>query len=306
MIMKHTLLTFAAAAAILTASGCAQQAEKPEIIPYPNSLEMHGGRFPVAGATFYCSGIDDQLTLSAVGSLVRELSLASGQASTVQNGPVGKGINFIHNSAMPREAYLIDVEKDRVDINASSLNGFIYAIQTIRQMLPVEIYGDSPAPDKDWSLPCVTINDAPRFAYRGMHLDVARHFFSIDEVKKYIDMMSIHKMNTLHWHLTDDQGWRIEIKKYPRLTEVGSIRKGTVIKKEWGHYDGIPYGGFYTQDQIRDPKWLTCSRQNTSISEATNALRSAGRNALSARPRYASSGSRTTGTSARSTTSRAM
>ena len=267
MIMKHTLLTLAAAAAILAASGCARQAEKPEIIPYPNSLEMHSGRFPVAGATFYCSGIDDQLTLSAVGKFVRELSLASGQASTVQNGPVGKGINFIHNSAMPREAYLIDVEKDRVDINASSLNGFIYAIQTIRQMLPVEIYGDSPAPDKDWSLPCVTINDAPRFAYRGMHLDVARHFFSIDEVKKYIDMMSIHKMNTLHWHLTDDQGWRIEIRKYPRLTEVGSIRKGTVIKKEWGHYDGIPYGGFYTQDQIREVIDYAASQGITVIPE---------------------------------------
>ena len=85
-----------------------------------------------------------------------------------------------------------------------------------------------------------------------MHLDVSRHFFSTDEVKKYIDMMSIHKMNTLHWHLTDDQGWRIEIRKYPRLTEVGSIRKGTVIRKEWGHYDGIPYGGYYTQEQIKD------------------------------------------------------
>ena len=80
----------------------------------------------------------------------------------------------------------------------------------------------------------------------------SRHFFSTDEVKKYIDMMSIHKMNTLHWHLTDDQGWRIEIRKYPRLTEVGSIRKGTVIRKEWGHYDGIPYGGYYTQEQIKD------------------------------------------------------
>ena len=119
-------------------------------------------------------------------------------------------------------------------------------------MLPVEIYGHKTAADRDWSLPCLSINDAPRFAYRGMHLDVSRHFFSTDEVKKYIDMMSIHKMNTLHWHLTDDQGWRIEIRKYPRLTEVGSIRKGTVIRKEWGHYDGIPYGGYYTQEQIKD------------------------------------------------------
>lgn len=265
--MKRFITILALASSLFLAAGCGDKAEQPEIIPYPNSLEMHSGRFPVAGAVFYCSGIDDQLTLSAVGELARELSVASGQASTVQNGPVGKGFNFIHNSAMPEEAYMIDVKKNKVDINASSLNGFIYAIQTIRQMLPVEIYGGSPAPDKDWSLPCVTINDAPRFAYRGMHLDVARHFFSIDEVKKQLDMMSIHKLNTLHWHLTDDQGWRIEIKKYPRLTEVGSIRKGTVIKKEWGHYDGIPYGGYYTRDQIKEVIDYAAARGITIIPE---------------------------------------
>ena len=87
--------------------------------------------------------------------------------------------------------------------------------------------------------PCVKIADAPRFAYRGMHLDVARHFFSVDEVKRYIDVMAIHKLNTLHWHLTDDQGWRIEIKRYPELTAVGSIRKATVVRKEWGTYQTV-------------------------------------------------------------------
>ena len=241
----------AAAAVMALAAGCAPKAQTPDIIPFPNSIEMHRGTFTAAGATFYCSGTDS-LTVSAAKKFAEELSLASGKASDVVTGPVGKGINFMHNSAMPAEAYLIMVEKDKVDINASGLNGFIYAIQTLKQMLPVEIYGKAPAPEKDWSLPCLTIKDAPRFGYRGMHLDVARHFFSTDEVKKYIDMMSIHKMNTLHWHLTDDQGWRIEIRKYPRLTEVGSIRKGTVIRKEWGHYDGIPYGGYYTQEQIKD------------------------------------------------------
>ena len=242
----------AAAAAVTLAAGCAPKAQTPDIIPFPNSLEMHGGTFNATGATFYCTGIDDPLTLAAVEKFAGELSLASGMTSKVETGTSGEGINFILDAGMPEEAYRIDVKKSGVKVKASSLNGFIYALQTLRQMLPVEIYGHEPAEDKDWSLPCLTINDAPRFAYRGMHLDVSRHFFSTDEVKKYIDMMSIHKMNTLHWHLTDDQGWRIEIRKYPRLTEVGSVRKGTVIRKEWDRYDGIPYGGYYTQEQIKD------------------------------------------------------
>ena len=242
----------AAAAAVTLAAGCAPKADTPDIIPFPNSLEMHGGTFNVAGATFYCTGIDDPLTLAAVEKFAGELSLASGMTSEMETGTTGEGINFILDAGMPEEAYRLDVKKRGVKVKASSLNGFIYALQTLRQMLPVEIYGHEPAEDKDWSLPCLTINDAPRFAYRGMHLDVSRHFFSTDEVKKYIDMMSIHKMNTLHWHLTDDQGWRIEIRKYPRLTEVGSVRKGTVIRKEWDRYDGIPYGGYYTQAQIKD------------------------------------------------------
>ena len=242
----------AAAAAVTLAAGCAPKADTPDIIPFPNSLEMHSGTFHVAGATFYCTGIDDPLTLASVEKFAGELSLASGVTSKVETGTSGEGINFILDAGMPEEAYRIDVKKSGVKVKASSLNGFIYALQTLRQMLPVEIYGHEPAEDKDWSLPCLTINDAPRFAYRGMHLDVSRHFFSTDEVKKYIDMMSIHKMNTLHWHLTDDQGWRIEIRKYPRLTEVGSVRKGTVIRKEWDRYDGIPYGGYYTQEQIKD------------------------------------------------------
>jgi hexosaminidase len=123
-------------------------------------------------------------------------------------------------------------------------------------MLPVEIYGKTEAPGKEWTLLCCEIEDEPRFGYRGMHLDESRHFFGMDAVKRYLDIMEIHKLNTLHWHLTDDQGWRVEIKKYPKLTEVGSIRKKTII----GHifrskdYDTTPYGNgmWYTQDQIRE------------------------------------------------------
>ena len=158
---------------------------------------------------------------------------------------------FLADSTIADEAYELKVRKNKVTVKAGSYNGFLYAIETLKQMLPVEIYAGAPAPDKDWTLPCVTIKDAPRFAYRGQHLDVARHFFDVAEVKKVLDMMAIHKMNVLHWHLTDDQGWRVEIERYPELTEKGSVREGTVIGKDWDRYDNIPYGGYYTRDEIK-------------------------------------------------------
>ena len=141
-----------------------------------------------------------------------------------------------------------------VRVEASDLRGFNYAIQTIKQMLPVDVYGKEAAPQADWSLPCVRIEDAPRFGYRGLHLDEGRHFFGVEMVKRYLDIMEVHKLNKFHWHLTEDQGWRIEIKKYPRLTEVGSIRKGTCVRKNFHSHDGVPYGEglWYTQDQIRE------------------------------------------------------
>ena len=137
-------------------------------------------------------------------------------------------------------------------VKASDFNGFLYALQTIRQMLPLSIYGSAPDLKACWKVPCCEIADAPRFAYRGLMLDCCRHFFSVDEVKKVLDVMSIFKLNRLHWHLSEDQGWRIEIEKYPRLTEVGAFRNGTMVGGDWDSNDGIRYGGYYTKDQIRD------------------------------------------------------
>ena len=166
------------------------------------------------------------------------------------------GVNFMLSSKIPAEGYKLNISRNGIRIEAADLNGFNYAIQTLKQMLPVEIFSKAEATGIKWVLPCCDIEDAPRFGYRGMHLDESRHFFGMDAVKRYLDIMEIHKLNTLHWHLTDDQGWRVEIKKYPKLTEVGSIRKKTVI----GHiyrstkYDTTPYGEgmWYSQDQIRE------------------------------------------------------
>lgn len=142
------------------------------------------------------------------------------------------------------ESYRLIVNSDKIVIQGVTEAGVFYGIQTLRKSIPTNV-------PSSVRLPGVIINDAPRFAYRGMHLDVARHFFSVDEVKRYIDILVLHNINTFHWHLTDDQGWRIEIKKYPKLTKIGSMRPETVIGHNTGKYDGIPHGGFYTQKQIR-------------------------------------------------------
>ena len=250
--MKRTITILAAIAATAAAISCSPADNEPlSIIPYPNSVAMHAGRFTAAGADFYCSPGTNTMERKAISGFAASLATASGTECNVEEGTSGRGFIFLADSTIANEAYELKVGRNKVIVKAGSYNGFLYAIETLRQMLPVEIYAGTPAPDKDWTLPCVTINDAPRFSYRGQHLDVARHFFDIDEVKKVLDMMAIHKMNVLHWHLTDDQGWRIEIKKYPRLTEIGSVREGTVIKKDWGSSDNIPYGGYYTQDEIR-------------------------------------------------------
>jgi hexosaminidase len=145
--------------------------------------------------------------------------------------------------------YDLAVSGDKVDIAGVNDTALFYGIQTLLQLLPA---GKNPNTDANFEIPQVVIKDYPRFHYRGMHLDVSRHFFGVEDVKKYIDFLAYQKFNTFHWHLTDDQGWRIEIKRYPKLTSVGGFRNGTII----GHYpgtgnDSLHYGGFYTQDQVK-------------------------------------------------------
>jgi len=151
------------------------------------------------------------------------------------------------SDSLPAEAYSMEITPDKIEIKASSDAGFFYGLQTLRQLLPEKLSGQD-------TLPALKIEDYPQFKWRGAHLDVCRHFFDKDFVKKYIDLLAKHKMNTFHWHLTEDQGWRIEIKKYPKLTEIGSKRKETIVGKNFKPYkgDGKPYGGYYTQDDIRE------------------------------------------------------
>ena len=165
------------------------------------------------------------------------------QAGAAEEGAICLALGLENQNA---EAYQMKVDDKGVQITGVSEAGVFYGIQTFRKSL-------SAFENVNVQLPAVEINDAPRFAYRGMHLDVARHFYSLDEVKEYIDMMALHNMNRFHWHLTDDQGWRIEIKKYPKLMSVASQRSETLVGRYGsGKYDGTPYGGYYTQEQIKE------------------------------------------------------
>lgn len=250
------------ALALLFAS-CSMKAKESEttinVIPYPQSVEVGKGTFKGAGANFNCDQAIDAKSQEIIKEFADKITFVSGRICSYAT-PVGlakdcakvKGFIFLKDANLAEEEYSIDITKANCIVRASSYNGFLYAIQTLKQLTSVNIFGNEPNPAEKFLFPCVKIQDKPRFGYRGMHLDCSRHFFSVEEVKKYLDVMAMYKLNRFHWHLTDDQGWRVEIKKYPKLTEVGAFRNGTVIKKDWGSNDGVRYGGYYTQEQMKD------------------------------------------------------
>ena len=227
------------------------------IVPKPNRVEMREGFFAMRPGTTI--GVDPD-TLALGRQLSSYLSGATGFILPVQNTGT-EDANTIRlrlvsgPQGIPAEGYRLKVTPSSVRMEASDRAGLFYAIQTLRQLLPVSIFSEDPVPGVVWRIPCVVIEDHPRFSWRGLHLDVCRHFMPKAFVKKYIDLLALHKMNRFHWHLTEDQGWRIEIKKYPKLTQVGAWRKETLI----GHagqgpsqFDGRRHGGFYTQQEVRE------------------------------------------------------
>ncbi len=228
------------------------------IIPAPASFTLQSGSFVFSEKTkIIVAPLNSETRLAAdlLALLVKNptgypLAIADGKKPA--NGSVFMSLDAtIKND----EGYQLSVTSKGVTLRAKTAVGLFYAVQTIRQLLPVEVEKNSVIKGIKLSLPACEIVDEPRFAYRGMHLDVGRHLFPIASIKRYIDMLALHKMNTFHWHLTEDQGWRIEIKKYPRLTEIGAYRKETVVgqqKKTNNTFDGTPYGGFYTQNEVRD------------------------------------------------------
>lgn len=220
------------------------------IIPAPVSLKKTNGEFILSRETKFLADSPGNKAVLFLADYLRGKKMLNIQPAlnTTTGVPNSLVLTSAGTDSLPPEGYRLTVTPQKITI-AGKGAGLFYGIQTLIQLMP----SDDAATIK---LPCVQIEDYPRFAYRGMMLDVCRHFFSVEFVKKYIDLMAAYKLNNFHWHLTDDQGWRIEIKKYPRLTEIGSQRAQTVIgnyhDRTPQQFDNTPYGGFYTQDQIRD------------------------------------------------------
>ncbi|MGH7554736.1 MAG: beta-N-acetylhexosaminidase [Longimicrobiales bacterium] len=270
----------------MVAGGCAPRAAlrgPPEsmelrypIIPRPASLQPAAGEFVLDSTTrIIVVGEPADEARAAVSLWAEPVRRASGLALPLvpEDGlAAGRGairITLVQDAAPAGEGYRVEVTPRGVLLSASTVAGLTHGLQTLRQLLPSVVERTIPFPGMRWAIPAVTIDDAPRFSYRGMHLDVGRHFFPVDFIKRYIDLLALYKFNTFHWHLTEDQGWRIEIRKYPRLTSVAAWRKETVVEKNFDPYigDGTPYGGFYTQDQVREVVAYAMARSITVIPE---------------------------------------
>lgn len=228
------------------------------VIPYPASVTVTDGRFDMK--TLAAIACPDGDTKALAETLAGELKAAAGIATSVTDdlGTTDAALRMATDETMKAEAYRLVVNAEGITVTAAGRAGFYYALQSIRQMLPTAIYGGTPDPQADWTLPYVEIEDEPLLGHRGFHLDVSRHFFDKEEVKKLLDVAAIYKLNRFHWHLTDDQGWRIEIPEYPRLTTVGAVRSRSLTINDptanAEFYDDTEYGRgmYYTLDDLRE------------------------------------------------------
>lgn len=233
------------------------------VIPYPSNvnstnegtLDMHN----VVAITYA-----EDMTKDMAQQFADDIKRTAGIELRVEKASVNASehsdiiISLVHDSQLSTEAYSLRVGSFGIEITAADFGGYFYALQTLRQLLPTAIYGQTPSTKADWTISSVKITDKPQLPYRGFHLDVSRHFFDKDEVKKLLDVAAIYKLNRFHWHLTDDQGWRIEIPEYPKLTTVGAVRSRSLIINDPTNgaefYDDTEYGRgmFYTLDDLRE------------------------------------------------------
>lgn len=249
--LTHMLL---AGTLILACSSCGvETTANYQVIPLPQEVALsQESPFNLNDGTIIAYPEHNELLKRNAEFLAEYISQSTGHTLQTEalapgsEAPKGAITLGLDPAISNREGYVLTVKADRVTLNGQTENGVFYGIQTLRKSIPAETKATSIL------LPAGSIQDEPRFSYRGMHLDVGRHFFPIEFVKKYIDLLALHNMNTFHWHLTEDQGWRIEIKKYPKLTEIGAWRDRTVIGRNTEEYDNTRYGGFYTQEQAKE------------------------------------------------------
>ncbi|WP_439152238.1 glycoside hydrolase family 20 protein [Winogradskyella sp.] len=220
-----------------------------DVIPEVDSVTGYNDEFIIDNNSTLSFDNEFQVSANFLQSYISKGSSIN-LKTTEENG----SIQFIKNDSLPKESYKLETYEDVIKIAASTDQGAFYAVQTLRQLMPTSLEDES-FEGRKITIEAVFVEDEPQFSYRGMHLDEGRHMYSVDFIKKYIDALAMLKMNTFHWHLTEDQGWRIEIKKYPKLQEIAAYRDETLV----GHYsdqphqfDGKKYGGYYTQEEIKD------------------------------------------------------
>ena len=246
---------------VFCACGPAVHVEPPasapaiSIVPLPSSIERKSGAFHFGRDTVV---VATGAAADPARVLADQLAPALGAPLQVRDSAAGSVVELVVDPTLAKlgsEGYRLTVTSSAVQIRATSAAGLFYGTQTLRQLMPPAAFAKRAAGGTDWVIPAVEIEDHPRFAWRGALLDPARNFLTIAELEDFIDLIAMHKLNVLQLHLTDDQGWRIEIKKYPKLTEIGSHRTETVIGHPWDRdppmFDGKPHAGFYTQDEIR-------------------------------------------------------
>jgi N-acetyl-beta-hexosaminidase/alpha-L-fucosidase len=272
---KHLVIVLA-----FLCAGRSMRAQQPSIIPQPVHIQWLQGSFSINAKTVLVIDSSDNPSAAFFTQYLAKIYGLHCKVTRSGQAPAG---NYIRLSTLPASSregrYTLQVSPEAIAITGDTHTGSFYGIQTLIQLLPLSsidhpfIFTTTGAAIRlpangNLPVPAVTIEDYPRFDYRGLHLDVGRHFFPVSFVKQYIDFIALHKMNEFHWHLTEDQGWRIEIKKYPRLTELGSCRSGTIIGHNPGTgNDSTPHCGYYTQEEIKEVVKYAADRYITVLPE---------------------------------------
>jgi hexosaminidase len=278
-----------------TTSAIAANADSPAVIPLPQKMQLQPGTFKLTADTHICAESISGETAQFLAARLRE---ATGYPVTIlssESNVIYGNILLTTKDAKSRlgpEGYELMATPESVVIRAPTQAGLFYGVQTLLQLLPSNIFSTNVVTNVDWQMPCVQIEDWPRFKWRGLMLDVSRHFFTTDEVEQLLNAMATLKMNVFHWHLTDDQGWRIEIKKYPKLTQIGAWRPGVGFgldpKSTTAYGPDGRYGGFYTPEDIREVVKYAAARHITIVPEIEMPGHSMA--ALAAYPRFSCTG----------------
>lgn len=231
------------------------QSSSIALVPKPVRLEERSGSFTLPAKPVIAVQSSNAEVRRIAQMLADQLAKSTGTTPSITTGKASNSISFVSakGANLGAEGYALMVSPKQIVITAEQPQGFFYGVQSLMQLMPAAVFSPTKVSGVTWSVPACIVEDQPRYGYRGSMLDVGRHFYPVDFIKKYIDLLAVHKMNTFHWHLTEDQGWRIEIKKYPKLTEQASIRPRTMVGPYKDRkYSDTPYGGFYTQDQVRE------------------------------------------------------